>query len=161
VITALLMFLSACVAPVRARNDIMAQFNPCDYRTYQWRDPEDLTMSKALSDARVRQDIEKEIRKTLADLGLKPAPAEASGDVEVFYSLYGAEMGANRSPQGVIMANDYKMARLVLDLTDTKNLTRLWRTTIAGVVGDVHSQNLSHLRQALHEAFHAYPQCHS
>jgi hypothetical protein len=152
-----LFFLGGCVSPVLFVNEPSQQLNPCRYKTYSIQPPDDLTRQRWLSDPEQRKALEDIMRSALQTTGLTEVPAGSSADLKLIYSLNDRYMPPTQSTTAVIMASDYRLGTLTIDLWD--NHGQVWRTRLQQAIGDVKSSNRNRAREALGQAFAAYPHC--
>jgi hypothetical protein len=151
--------LAGCISPTLYKNDRSPSLNACRYKTFAFEVPKDQTRLHWLSDPEHRRELENILRDALGKARLREAPSEESPDLWVRYSLAGQEMGADQSTGTVIMASDYRLAILIIELWDGQSA--VWRTELQQVVGDVEKSNYKRARNALSKAFSKYPRCKS
>ena len=164
---AILGILVACAAPPQIHTRSEPGTNFSGYKTFALAEIPDPGVNNPMSNANIRQRLERAIARELSGKGLRRVAAGQPVDLLVHYWLavnapppsqpepsasspY-AWRGGPGDPRG------QRKGALVVELEDTRTSRGVWRAAMTGTLGDDAEQNLDLADAAITDAFKDYP----
>ena len=170
-IAALALLAGGCATNTRNDFDPAADFSK--YHTYGFLGGREIEKTGLLENSLVRQRVEGLVARQLDARGLRRAPLDQGGDLEVLYWVgvkdkqeistvprYGYEpywSGRWGPVYDDVVVTNYREGTLIIDLLDARTKNLVWRTYLVRALSDDPEKNLRGADKDLQKAFLEYP----